>query len=335
MLTVSAMSSGQEEYYLEIAREDYFFDGGEPLGLWHGQGAKAFGRFGTVEKEQLRQFFEGYAPDGTRPIVQLKNWKDRKRQAGWDLTFSVPKSVSVLWSVAGADLRKQIQEAHLEAVRAALAYLEDVASFTRRGKGGHIVEKAKLVIATFEHGTSRALDPQLHTHCLVVNACVREDGTTGAILSKPLYQAKMAAGALYRAELSNQLEARLRLLLEREKTWFEVVGVPKPLMEESSKRRQQIKDALARYGAWSAKAAAIAALDTREVKGHVARSDLFAAWQKTGRAHGFTREQVLRLPVRQEPRMDTMTERAKAAVASALKRITEQHAHFAKNLSQN
>src|SRR5581483_11936686 len=198
--------------------------------------------------------------------------------------------VSVLSSQAGPDTRKTIQEAQAAAVREALDYLQESAAFTRRGKGGRTKERTELVVATFDHGTSRAQDPQLHTHCLVLNVGVRADGSTGTILSQPLYAHKLAAGAVYRAELSNQLEKRLGVVLERRQSWFEVQGVPASLVEDFSKRREQVEKALAERGATGAKAAAKLTLATRQAKEHLPRAELLPTWQEVGRRHGFTAE---------------------------------------------
>src|SRR5262249_30039774 len=149
-----------------------------------------------------------------------------------------------------------------------------------------------LVVAAFEHGTSRAQDPQLHTHCVVMNVGVRADGSTGTIVSQPLYAHKMAAGAVYRAELSNQLEKRLGLALEREKSWFEVKGVTKSLIDEFSKRRQEVEEALTESGMSGAKAAEKLALATRGPKGHLPRGELLDNWQKIGNEHDFTALEV-------------------------------------------
>src|SRR4029079_4547912 len=118
-----------------------------------------------------------------------------------------------------------IQEAQAAAVREALDYLQDAAALTRRGRGGQTREPTELVVAAFDHGTSRAQDPQLHTHCLVLNVGVRADGTAATILSEPLCRHTQAAGAVYRAELSDQFEKRLGVVLERQRSWFEVKGV--------------------------------------------------------------------------------------------------------------
>ena len=245
MLSISAMSAGNGRYYLDLPQEDYYLNGGEPRGKWWGKGAALLGLEGVVKDRQLTGLFKGIGPDG-RQLTQ--NAGDKKRQPGWDLTFSAPKSVSTLWSQGDERIRREIEAAHEAAVHAALTYLQREAGFTRRGKGGTQWEVGHLIVATFEHGVSRAIEPQIHTHTLVMNACMREDGTTGTILSKPLYQHKMAAGALYRAELASQLEQRLGVTCERDKSSFSLKGVPKALNDFFSTRRVEILEALAARG---------------------------------------------------------------------------------------
>ena len=116
--------------------------------------------FGQVKPELLSEIFRGEL-DGKK-LVQNAGMKNRT--PGWDCTFSAPKSVSVAWSQADKELGNEIRAAHAEAVNKALEYLEEKAGFTRRGKGGQELEKCSLVFATYEHGTSRAQDPQLPSH---------------------------------------------------------------------------------------------------------------------------------------------------------------------------
>lgn len=304
MLSVTHIRS--KEYYIDLSSEDYYLKGGEPPGKWYGKGAAALTLRGRINPEQFHHVIDGFGPDGQRKLVQ--NAGDTRRQPGWDLTFSAPKSVSVVWSQADEETRHAIQDAQEAAVCKALDWLEST-SITRRGKGGHIKEPAQLIIATFEHGTSRAQDPQLHTHCLIMNAAVRADGSTGAIESQQFYRNKMTAGALYRAELAKQLEQRLGLQAVKKKdqeNLFELKGVDPALAEEFSKRREVIEAALAASGQSSAKAAEIAALDTRHVKGHMAREELFQIWQQVGTAFGY------------QPPQPRFVSRNNAAVAVAL-----------------
>lgn len=325
MLSVAALAGGQGNYYLALARDDYYLKGGEPPGRWLGEGAGVLGLTGQVGPQALTRLLGGFSADGSEALIQGAG--DPKHQAGWDLTFSCPKSVSVLWSQAEPDVRQAIQQAQAAAVREALEYLQDAAAYTRRGKGGQTREATKLVVAAFEHGTSRAQDPQLHTHCLVLNVGVRADGTTGTILSQPLYAHKMAAGAVFRAELANQLEKRLGVVLERQRSWFEVQGVPQSLVEEFSKRHEQVEQALADLGATGAKAAAKLTLATRQAKEHLPRSELLSAWQEVGRLHGFTADDAKALLQRQGHRPD-VAGRAEACIRAAAEKITWHESHF-------
>lgn len=290
MLSIGAMAAGQSEYYTTLSREDYYLEGGEPPGSWYGKGAEALGLRGEVTRQELECLFEGYAPDGTRPLVQLQ--KGKLHQPGWDLTFSAPKSVSVLWSQGDFELRQAIQAAHFRACSLAMNYLQANAAFTRRGHGGAEREACQLIAAAFEHGTSRAQDPQLHTHWLVMNLALRADGTFGTISSRDLYLNKMVAGVLYRVQLAHEC-LKLGLELRRGKNSFELAAVPDALCEFFSTRSHEIREALAREGLTGAAAAALAAKITREVKGHVARGELFERWTGSGRENGFSTVEAL------------------------------------------
>ena len=329
MLTISPPMSGagQGDYYLSLAREDYYTKGGEPPGEWLGSGANELGVKGQVKEEELKNVLAGYSPDGKEALVQ--NAGDENRQSGWDLTFSAPKSISVIWSQADPETRREIQLAQKEAVGKAVGYLEDEAAFTRRGKGGSEREETKLTFAAFEHGTSRAQDPQLHTHVLLLNVGTREDGTTGTVESKPIFKHKMAAGAVYRAELAHQLETRLGFEPERKKNWFEVKGVPEDIAQEFSKRRKEVEAALQESGFSGPVAAKVAALNTRAVKEHVAREDLFEQWQKVGNDFGFGGEQVKNLQREKPLERDPQKEQAES-ISIAVRRITDRDSHFSK-----
>jgi len=323
MLSLQAI--GDAEYYLELAREDYFLDGGEPPGQWFGRGAKALGLTGLVTRAQLKGLIAGFGPDGL-PLIQ--NAGKANHQAGWDLTCSVPKAVSVLWCAASDQTRYDIQAAHFEAVKAMVRSLERNVAFTRRGKRGSVVERVGLIAAAFEHGTSRALDPQLHTHLLILNIAPREDGTTGTILSLPLYQFKMVAGALYRAELAANLR-KLGFAAHIDGTSFLIEGVPEDLIKWFSKRRAQIEAFLGTHGASSAKAAALANLLTRDAKSDVARSELFTRWQATAKLYGLTAESIeaLRHPDLPTPSRDKIA----ALVTKAVRQLVEEQSHFNEN----
>ena len=326
MLSIAKMSSGSAWYYATLAREDYYLKGGEPPGIWWGSGAADLGLSGQVGSEELKSIYQGFAPDGQQ-LVQ--NAGSKTRQAGWDLTFSAPKSASTLWSQGDADLRHEIQAAHLEAVKVALAYIQEEVALTRRGKEGIDRETARLVVAIFEHGTSRELDPNLHSHALVMNACTREDGTVGTILSRAFYLHKLAAGALYRAEFAAQLVARLgvRCDLDERGFAFLIEGVSKVLNKIFSKRRDAIEERLKSRGVESAAAAAAAALDTRLNKGEIpSREKLFEIWRAVGKTLGFDPGQALG----RENRTLNSPREFEKVLNESLENITASDGHFTK-----
>ncbi len=301
MLSISSpLGAGQQEYYADLASEDYYLEGGEPPGEWLGEGAEFLGLLGRIDNEQFRELFTGFL-NGEK-LVQ--NAGTKSRVPGWDLTFSAPKSVSTAWSQAGHEIGQEIRAAHHEAVEKALRFLEQEAGFSRTGKKGAILAKAILAFATFEHGTSRAQEPQLHTHCILMNVGIRQDGTTGTLYMSPIYKHKMAAGALYRAELAYQLIRRLDLKLERDpdaKFSFRLKGGSRDLEKEFSTRRREVEDHLQKRGLSGAVASAKMAVFSRSNKAHAPREQLSRHWAGLGRKHGFTRDDLERLEVAPAP----------------------------------
>jgi conjugative relaxase-like TrwC/TraI family protein len=325
MLSIGAMSGGQAGYYLSLSREDYYLEGGEPRGKWFGSAVESLGLPEFVEPSHLYNLFDGLDPEGHRPLVQMQRHAGKQEhRPGWDLTFSAPKAVSVLWSQLPDEERALIQEAHFESVKTALGFLEDKAILTRRGKGGQNLEKAKALIATFEHGTSRAQDPQLHTHALLMNICQREDGTWGSVSSLSVFQAKMAAGALYRTHLAATLSQELGLEILPDGTSFTIGGVSKSVCQHFSQRRADILADIEEFGITSAAGAAKVALETREAKEEVSRSQLFQDWQAAGDEIGFGRRDAVRI-VRKGRELEQHPNRA---IEDAATRLLADGAHF-------
>ena len=279
MFSISAMNLGQEAYYTSLAIEDYYTDGGEPQGNWYGRGAARLALGEKVEPEQLTALFLGYTPTG-KSLVQHQKGKDR--QPGWDLTFSAPKSVSVLWSsLPPGEHRDAIARAHDYAVKTTLDYLEEAAIQSRRGAGGKHLESAECIFALHEHGTSRAADEQLHTHALCINAGFRNsDGKWGALVSHPLFdEFYFTAGSMYRMALATQIEGLGYETIPRNEEKlrsFEVKCVPRALCEERSKRSKEIETHIEEHGLEATgRNKAYASMFTRSHKGHVARGSLF------------------------------------------------------------
>ncbi len=340
MLSISALKKGPS-YYLELASVSYYELGGEPLPVWAGTAAKEFGLSGTAAHEHVRRLCAGFdhEDEGHRLV---RNAGRKSRNPGQDCTFSMPKSASVIFALADPELRRKIQDAQLSAVKQALSYLEDKAGFARVGTDGQKIVRCPLLAVLFEHGTSRALDPQLHTHALIINLTMHPDGPNGkrrttAIDSTYLYHYKMAAGAIYRAALAQEIQKLGFQVKQRQlgsSIGFDVVGVPEALMEEFSKRRAEMEKLLNLRGGSldtaGAKYAELACKETRRTKdGDTPRAELFEQWREVGRQFGFGPEQIRQLlKLYQRP---TPEERAaeKATISKeAIASIEEQHAHF-------
>lgn len=198
---------------------------------------------------------------------------------GYDLTFSVPKSVSILWAGADAGRRAQIVQAVNCAVGAGMVYLEDNASSVQ-GDHGRTIRAGGLVAASYLHATSRALDPQLHCHVVVANMAEGPDGAVRALDGRRLYAHAKTAGYLAAAELRSQMSRRLGVEWHpAERGLADVAGVPRAAIEAMSQRSgdlQRVLDDLTRHLSpqarerWLSSAAArqMAAYASRGAKDH-------------------------------------------------------------------
>lgn len=293
-------------------------------GEWWGTGAALLGLEGVVKEEHLKALFNGYGPYG-RPLVQTAG---RIHQPGWDLVFSLIKSGSVLWSQV-PELRPIIEELHRQAVHTALNYATEVAIYTRRGKGGKILEHALPIVAIFPEGLSRELQPQIHSHSTLLNVAGRaSDSTFGTILSKPFFQHKLTIGAVYQAEVAYLFRKVLGLRLEEDEVAFRIAGVPQELVEDYSKRSQQIREKLDSVGYHSAKAAAIAALDTRKAEPESPPSldELLKGFEETNARRGFTTAKALRLLGQCAPPQDHPN--LGPHIAEAMNELLKIQSHF-------
>jgi conjugative relaxase-like TrwC/TraI family protein len=188
MVSVGKLTAAQARYYLDQVEshpspalavasgaEDYYVSGTEAAGDWHGRGAAELGLSGTVGAEQLQRTLAGQAP---LTGVELRR---SGSVAGFDVTFSAPKSASILFGIGDAAMQRAIREGHQRAVVEAFRYFDEAVSVARRGSGGHRRIGARGVTgAAFLHRTSRAGDPQLHTHVVVPNLIQGSDGQWSA-----------------------------------------------------------------------------------------------------------------------------------------------------------
>lgn len=272
--------------------DDYYNGKGEPQGKMIGLATKMLGIEPELDTTVYRRVFSGFAPDGT----SLCENAGANHRPGWDLTFSAPKSVSMLFARADDDLRKAIQDIQQKAVEEAFAFIEQHAAYTRRGKGGHIQERVTgLIGATFEHCTSRAQDPQLHTHCLIANLAPRSDQTWGTLESKHFFLWQMASGAIYRSALANGLrELGFEVEAVEGHKHFEVKGVDQGICQFFSKRAEAIRAQMEAMGVSKAasRVGDTITLNSRDYKQTVDRPKLFASWQADMDKLGFTQAEL-------------------------------------------
>ncbi len=247
MLTIGKLGAGraQLQYYEQQVAggiEDYYAGRGEVAGVWCGAGAEALGLGvgGRVEHDGFLALMQGRSPvddSVLRPVAGCST------VAALDLTFSAPKSVSVLFAIADDQVGGALLAAHERAVAEAVGYLEREACFTRRGHGGvESVRGEGFVAAGYRHRMSRAGDPQLHTHVLVANL-TRAEGRYTALDAHAVYEHKSAAGAVYRAVLRAEAREALPWVAWRAvgRGLFELDGVPDAVLEHFSTRRAEIE----------------------------------------------------------------------------------------------
>ncbi len=327
--TLAQMASAA--YYLESQRSfrhpnEYYTAGEEPDGVWWNPcGLFGLADGGRVDGGDFHRLYHGFAPDGGERLT--RNAGSEKRSPGLDMTFSADKSVSALWAIADAELRSQIERAHNDAARTALA--ETVlwyCAWTRlQERDGTRVVAADIMGAIFQHGTSRENDPQLHTHCTIFNAArTHRDGKYRALHQHPVYAWMKAAGAVYRNALAWNLRDRLGIRMEqygKDNEFTRITGFapsaggagqePAALIAHWSKRRGQIIEAALEMGftvEGNAPRAAAANKITRagkspdndpeirharwrcEAEGYVEREGLIASL--LGKAEEITQEQI-------------------------------------------
>ena len=311
MLSSAKIGTSSWRYYTEgvaCRATEYYAGVGEAPGRWHGRGLEQLGlAAGAVVREpELEALFaRGLHPSsGTR---LGRAWR-ADGVTGFDLTFSAPKSVSALWALGDQGTAAEAMAAHRAAVRAGLAYLDGHAALSRRGTDGvEQVGSAGLVAAVFDHRSSRAGDPQLHTHALVLNKVQCSDGRWRTIDATELFHHKKSAGMIYQAALRNELHQRLgvNFRIVNENGQADIAGVPNELLKLWSKRTAKIdaeagpkiaeyETLLGRSLSPSERVGVVktAVLKTRARKQHAELSALHATWTAEATRVGWTPDRL-------------------------------------------
>jgi conjugative relaxase-like TrwC/TraI family protein len=271
----------------------YYTDKEKEQGIWFGRGAELLGLSGPVLESEFRNLVEGYSPDGKSKLVQNAGAQDRQRF--WDLVFSPAKSISLLYLLGPKEVQPEILSCVENALFSTLVSVEDAFGLSRVGKAGETIVEADLAFAIYRHISSRADEPQVHFHCVVPNVGVRSDGSTGAILSKPIFRAKIAIGEHFQKELAREFSEHLGIELEKGRVGYEVREISRELCDVFSTRRKEIEAELARIGHSDAMHSRGAAEKTRARKSGARESHLLPKWKDVAAAHGFTEEHARKI----------------------------------------
>src|SRR5580704_12484018 len=309
MLTISrALSASQAQSYHKLEftsdAQNYYKQGDTVKGEWQGKLAASLGLSGEVSPSEFHRLSEGMHPQTEEQMVKHRlaqeytnedgtTTKAVEHRAGWDATFSAPKSVS-LSALVGGDER--VRDAHRAAVATALDELERY-THARIGGNNPAEHTGKFIAAKFEHDTARPVDgyaaPQLHTHAVIFNITERADGSTRAIQPQGLFDSQNFATAVYQAELTHRL-TRLGYEIETGRSGApEIKGYTQEYLDASSPRSRQIREQMEKAGYSGPEAAQIAAHSTRDRKQTLTADEVLAAHKQMAAAFGDQPQQVV------------------------------------------
>jgi conjugative relaxase-like TrwC/TraI family protein len=347
MLTISKpLSSSQAQTYhakeFISAEQNYWKQGDTILGEWQGRMAERYGLAGAIDELHFARLSEGQNPLTGEQLVRHRNGqkyttadgitvKPVEHRAGWDATFSAPKSVSLTALVGGDD---RVREAHRQAVTTALTELE---RYTQARIGGNRAAETtgKFIAAKFEHDTARPVDgyaaPQLHTHAVIFNMTERADGSTRAVQPQSYFDSQQFATAVYQSELMYRLSQLGYEIMPGRSGAPEIKGYTQEYLDASSPRSQQIREYLERSGFAGPEAAQIAAHTTRDKKEIHTPSEVMAAHRQLAAEFGNQADRVVsearaRMADHEQTHVPNIPEPIQEAVTFAKSRNFEREA---------
>jgi conjugative relaxase-like TrwC/TraI family protein len=336
MLSVANVSAfAAENYY---AQDDYYtqdLEAGSPQtesSHWAGQGAIVRGLADVVEPEQFKVLLQGKDLQGNSLLAKLPHSKQEHRSAT-DFTFSAPKSVSI---AALIQKDQRVIAAHDQAVEMALAVLESryAQARIRTVEGRQQVRTGNITAAVFRHETSREQEPQLHSHCVVINTTQLADGSWRGLGNEQAIAHQKLLGEIYQNEMAYLLRQQGYSIEYCGTGQFELKCYSQALMNVFSTRTQQIEKYLEKLQSGSDRPLSAsqkkqATLATRKTKKVVPREVLMSAWE------GAIAQQNLRLPPLPEPGLDSgvnqgvnSTVNSVAAIQAGINHTSERTAIF-------
>jgi conjugative relaxase-like TrwC/TraI family protein len=300
----AAQAQNYHRHEFTSKEQSYWGQGGEIVGTWQGRLASHYGLGERVGAEEFARLSQGQHPQTGEQLVRHRASYQYQRAdgkkvtstahlAGWDATFSAPKSVS-LTALVGGDER--VRQAHRVSVRVALHELERYAQ-ARIGGNHPAVTTGKLIVASFEHDTARPVNgyaaPQLHTHAVIFNLTELENGRVRALQARSLFRSQQFATAVYQAELTFRL-ARLGYEFAAGRSGApEIRGYSEEYLDASSPRRKQIQEHLDKLGLSSKASAEIAAHATRDRKQILTPHEVIVAHQALAAEFGNQADRVV------------------------------------------
>lgn len=266
-------------------KDNYYTDrDASEASAWAGAGAERAGLSGEVGVDAFKAILEGTMPDGT----VIPTGRNGTHAPGMDLTFSAPKSLSLLAYIGGDE---RLLAANLAAVKETMAWAEKNLAETRISKDGKVTTQktGNLVAALFQHDTNRNLDPQAHVHAVIANATQDKDGKWRALHNGKLWENNTLLGSIYHAALRAKVEALgYTTELQGKYGTFEIAGISRAAIETFSTRRVKIlATAEAKLDHMSPQGLRAVTVRTRDAKTAIEdRGDLRAEWQARAKAIG-------------------------------------------------
>lgn len=339
MMSISAVtsSSGASSYY-EV--DDYYTkeNSGEHthLSRWEGKGAELQGLNGPVNPEDFRRVLDGVTPDGQELGRVINN--ERVHRSGLDLTFSPPKSVAIMAQVFGDE---RVVQAHNEAVKDTLKLVENFAAKARvtHGTETHHEKTQNLTIATFFHTSTRAQDPGMHTHSVISNMTLCDDGKWRSVSNEDIWSnSKARYGENYSMNLAKKLnDLGYEIVATGRNAEYEIAGVPKELINEFSTRSRKISELLDERGLSGPKNREWAALQTRDKKVPMDKKLEQGVWKERASSKGFDLSHLVKESysnVKENNERHTL-ESAQESVINAMEHLSQRSASFSiQNLVQ-
>lgn len=319
MLKATVVSPKQAEHYY---RQENYYSKKESVknSQWQGKGASKLGLSGNIDGEDFSNLLHGNLPNGEKFRKRPPTHAKYKERAGIDLTFSAPKSVSLAVLVNGD---RQLEQAHREAVKTTLTIAEERYAQTRIRENGtrQKVNTGNLIIGQFHHDTSREKDPQLHTHAVVINGTQNSEGKWYSLNSDELFRQQKLLGQIYQNELAVRAQKLGYEIEQRENGQFDLKGYTQEHLDQFSKRRKQIEEAIGEKA--TRKQIELAALKTRKPKGkEVSREELQKYWQAEAQTIG------IRHPQPNKVYQKKATENPDKAIAEAIAHASERNVNF-------